>query len=716
MSLLTLFGAGAPATPGGFSFPVPFLIGFGAPATTVGTVTVDRWAPSYPATPPRRAGRQQSQSVAFVPIPPAFASLSATLGDVTLTGTVTSTAPTNSNATLSATLADVTLAGVASSSEVIYADKWLPAYPSRLQPRITRAQSAGIVNVLIPPTGAALAGTLGDVTLVGAATSSAPGTATGTLSATLADVTLSATATSVEVVTADKWQPSYPARLPGRRRPQQYQSLAFVATVTPSTDSNATLSSTIDDVTLTGTAHRGVILPSDGTVSVTLGAVTLSGAATSVPPIVYADKWLPTYPNRLQPRVSRSRVPFLAFVPIPGSAATLSSVLDAVTLTGTATSVAPTPSNGTLSATLGDVTLVGVATSIEAIRADKWLPTYPVRLQPRVSRNRVQTSAVVPIPPSGVTLAVTLGDVTLAGIATSTAPGASAATLSITTDDVTLTGVATSVAPGASNGTLSATLADVTISGVATSSAAGNAAGTLSATLGSVTLTGVATSVAPTPSAGTLSATLGDVTVSGIATVASSTLSYAIYCGDTSGGPVDYSTPVATTPGLVYVAAPQSAGTIRRWAVRATDISTGLEEKNTDATVTLVIDALGADVSDVPRAPTFPTATASGSTGAVVTWNYLQPPGPTSPPTGFKVWATVGGVVNYAASPVADVPYVAGLSAYRVTLSGLTASTTYAIGIRAYNASGTEANVSATSLTTAGTPPAAVDDLTGTAI
>lgn len=189
---------------------------------------------------------------------------------------------------------------------------------------------------------------------------------------------------------------------------------------------------------------------------------------------------------------------------------------------------------------------------------------------------------------------------------------------------------------------------------------------------------------------------------------------YHVYANDGAGGPVDYSSVVASvTSGTTYVASALALSSDTTFAVRAYDSVSGLEEDNVDCRVRIVVDGSGADVTGRPNAPTNLTARATAGGGAVVEWSY-NPRSQGGAPTSFKVWATSGGSVNYAVSPATTATYRVGTLRFSATLSGLPDGTSYAIGVRAHNASGDETNTLATSVKGDSTGPSAVDGLTAT--
>ena len=144
---------------------------------------------------------------------------------------------------------------------------------------------------------------------------------------------------------------------------------------------------------------------------------------------------------------------------------------------------------------------------------------------------------------------------------------------------------------------------------------------------------------------------------------------YNIYSNGGTGGPVDYSTPIATTASLSYVTGTLAAPSDNTFAVRCLDPSTNLEEANTDARVRIVIDANGLDVSSRPNPPDALVVRPTANGGCKVSWSYSSA-GQGGLPSGFFVYLTPGAVANYA-NPAATVPFVPGRAGYTCNLTGL---------------------------------------------
>jgi hypothetical protein len=188
---------------------------------------------------------------------------------------------------------------------------------------------------------------------------------------------------------------------------------------------------------------------------------------------------------------------------------------------------------------------------------------------------------------------------------------------------------------------------------------------------------------------------------------------YHIYRGDSAGGAVDYTTPIGATAGLSFDVGVLPASTRTRFGVRAYDLATGLEERNTDAVVEIVIGAAQDDQTLRPSAPGNLTARAGASASIVVSWTFADTD-PSTKPTGFRVYAGTGGTPDYT-TPAATAAYSGVGLGYRATLAGLVDGTEYTLAVRAYNAHGEEDNAATVAVTADGTPPLPVLSPTATA-
>jgi hypothetical protein len=193
-------------------------------------------------------------------------------------------------------------------------------------------------------------------------------------------------------------------------------------------------------------------------------------------------------------------------------------------------------------------------------------------------------------------------------------------------------------------------------------------------------------------------------------------LVYHVYSNNGAGGPIDWTTVIATVSTLTWTASALADSSDTTFAVRAYNASLSLEEKGVTTTVRLRIDASGNDLSAVPAAPA-ELGVRQSAAGLLVSWAYVAPPATALRPTGFHVYRTTGSTVNFASTPVATIAYsyTSPSQSFHTTLTGLVNGTTYAIGVRSYNGSGTDQNVNQVTIVASLTAPRNVDDLTGVA-
>jgi large repetitive protein len=189
---------------------------------------------------------------------------------------------------------------------------------------------------------------------------------------------------------------------------------------------------------------------------------------------------------------------------------------------------------------------------------------------------------------------------------------------------------------------------------------------------------------------------------------------YNVY-SNAGAGPINYASPLATVPtGTTSFVVPSTL-TPGTWKFAVRAFNPNGEDKNLTAAVTIVIDANGKDVTNRPAAPLGLRAFPAKAGALRVEWHYPRTSGPKAP-AGFHVYCTAGPTLSYAA-PAATVAYAAGLfGMFGVNLTGLVAGTAYAIGVRAYNATGEEPNTVAVAATADATGPAAVDSLVSVAV
>lgn len=168
------------------------------------------------------------------------------------------------------------------------------------------------------------------------------------------------------------------------------------------------------------------------------------------------------------------------------------------------------------------------------------------------------------------------------------------------------------------------------------------------------------------------------------------TTSYRIYSNHGTGGPVDFSSPVATTSDPAYDSGPLGVSTDTTFVVRAYDLGTGLEQAGSEARARVVVGPDGSDLSGLPNAPHALVLSPSQGGGGRVSWAYAPAEG-FGPPTGFRVFLGPGPVVDYS-SPAATVPYTRGRVGYSCVLPGPPTLTACTAAVRSCNAAGAEGN------------------------
>ena len=142
------------------------------------------------------------------------------------------------------------------------------------------------------------------------------------------------------------------------------------------------------------------------------------------------------------------------------------------------------------------------------------------------------------------------------------------------------------------------------------------------------------------------------------------------------------------------------------------------EEKNRDY-ITIVLDEWGSDITNRPAPPVGLRAVPTAGGGLNVMWGHPGElaSGPTAP-TGFRVYIGAGATPDYG-QPAAVVAADTGiLGSWSARLAGLASGVTYAVGVRAFNASGEETNTATVSATAAGAGPgpSAVSMVVGAAV
>jgi hypothetical protein len=189
---------------------------------------------------------------------------------------------------------------------------------------------------------------------------------------------------------------------------------------------------------------------------------------------------------------------------------------------------------------------------------------------------------------------------------------------------------------------------------------------------------------------------------------------YQIYSNGGSGGPVNYSSPIATVTGTSYSTGPLSVSSAYRFAVRTMDTTTVLLEANTQANVCVRLDASGNDIGQVPNVPFAPVARATSGGGCLVAWSYLASARGNAP-TAFLVYLTPGST-PLLTSPVATVTYQPGVSGYSFQLNGLLDSIAYMVSIVSQGAAGAASVATSTTVVGDSTAPGDVDTLTAVAV
>jgi hypothetical protein len=187
--------------------------------------------------------------------------------------------------------------------------------------------------------------------------------------------------------------------------------------------------------------------------------------------------------------------------------------------------------------------------------------------------------------------------------------------------------------------------------------------------------------------------------------------SYRIYGNGGGGGPIDYTTPLATTASLTWTSGVLAAGSRWRFGLRAFDTVSGLEETNVDAVVTLDLNTSQRNITNLPFPPEHLTVDPVAG-GAVVHWSYPFTAA-ANRPNAFFVF--IGSPVPDYGGDFSSVLYNRGVVLYRSAITGLTPGVTYQVGVRAFNNAGQEPNTTVASVTIPASAPANVDSLAGTA-
>ncbi len=185
---------------------------------------------------------------------------------------------------------------------------------------------------------------------------------------------------------------------------------------------------------------------------------------------------------------------------------------------------------------------------------------------------------------------------------------------------------------------------------------------------------------------------------------------YRIYSNGGSGGPIDYSTPIASVATTTFTTGPLSAPGDYRFGVHACNSSTGIEELNTQASLRISLDANGNDTGQGPNVPFALVTRPTANGGCRVSWGY-QPRGQAAAPKTFAVYLTPG-LTPDLTTPAASVAYVPGQPSFGCQLSGLADGATYTVSVASVPAGGRPtSSVVSTTVVGDSTPPMDVDAL-----
>jgi hypothetical protein len=189
---------------------------------------------------------------------------------------------------------------------------------------------------------------------------------------------------------------------------------------------------------------------------------------------------------------------------------------------------------------------------------------------------------------------------------------------------------------------------------------------------------------------------------------------YQVFSNNGAGGPIDYSTVVATVAGTSYTTGTLASSGDYRFGVRAMDTTTGLAEANTQASVRIVLDAAGDNVGQVPNAPFAVTARATPGGGCQVTWSYFAANWAPAP-ADFLVYLTAGTSPSLT-TPIATVTYQSGMASYSCQLGGLSDATTYTVTVASRRAGASAVSPASVTVVGDSTAPSDVESLAAVAV
>jgi hypothetical protein len=176
-------------------------------------------------------------------------------------------------------------------------------------------------------------------------------------------------------------------------------------------------------------------------------------------------------------------------------------------------------------------------------------------------------------------------------------------------------------------------------------------------------------------------------------------IAYNVYANSEEGDPIKYTSPVAVvTSGTSWNTSTLVANASYWLGVRAFDTVTGLEEENIDCVVEIVLDVNGRDITCRPLPPIGTRALAIAGGSIRVEWFYAGV-SRSRVPVGFNLYIGAGTVPVYGV-PAKSVAYAGAVNnTFYAIVSGLTDGVTYAIGVRAFNQSGEETNLTVVTAT-----------------
>jgi hypothetical protein len=189
------------------------------------------------------------------------------------------------------------------------------------------------------------------------------------------------------------------------------------------------------------------------------------------------------------------------------------------------------------------------------------------------------------------------------------------------------------------------------------------------------------------------------------------TIAYRIYSNNGNGGTIDYSSPASETINSSYQLGSLQPSGHYRFAVRAFDTQTGLEEHNTQAFVEIRLDEHGNDIGPKPLCPLGLSAYALADGRCQVAWIYPNVRVPDRPRGFTIVLETLDSLMQ--SEVVVTVDYSASSRYYQKTIAGLLDGVRYRINVQAVSANALSVSDFATvDVIGKSSPPDAVEALT----